>query len=369
MNEIERKKAMLQEKLVKRNGCHVLCDTKVISKKKWLGIRKGFLNGTDAGKIAGVCKWGSPLSVYLDKTLPETEKEEPDNWFKLECGLQLEPLVAKWYAKATGYQVEPVDYMLQHPVIPYIAGDMDYIAETPAGELIGIEIKTTDEINVVVHEQFKAGILGEDGLIPAQYEYQVRHYMAVTGLNRFIVLICYGFDHTKVIPVMVYRDLEKEAAMLQMEAAFWTDHILARIQPEADMSREDLKAIQKAQFNLEAQCVELPEEARDVLQSYQDLVAQKKSCEDKTKEIEPKINALMAEIIRLSQGAPSARLPIDEDSYYEVVNKIGSRTLADTTKLKLAFPEVYEQVKKTCSFEQTTVRIKKNRAAGKGGVK
>ena len=78
-----------------------------------------------------------------------------------------------------------------------------------------IEIKTTDEMNV--NEHFRAGILGVDGKLPPQYEYQVRHYMAITGLSRFIVLVCYGFDSSKVIPVTVYRDLSFEEQMLGME--------------------------------------------------------------------------------------------------------------------------------------------------------
>ena len=354
---------MIQDRLVKENGCRVICDNTAIPKEEWLEIRKGYLNGTDVGKLAGVCLWGNELSVYLDKTMPLQEtKEDNSKWFKFQCGLSLEPLIAGWYQKVTGYQVENVSYMLGHPEIPFLAGDMDYIAETPEKELVGIEIKTTDEMNV--NEHFRAGILGVDGKLPSQYEYQVRHYMAVTGLSRFIVLVCYGFDSSKVIPVTVYRDLSFEEQMLGMEISFWNRHVVPQDPPEErHMKKEDLKRVQKEVFDPEAGQEDLPEEADEVLAAYQELTLQKKEAELKAKELEEQLNAVLAEICRLSRGAPLAVRPIDGKTYYEVVNKVASRTTVDSEKLKMTHPEAYRECRKVSAFEQTTVRVKKFKKA------
>ena len=190
--------------------------------------------------------------------------------------------------------------------------------------------------------------------------YQVRHYMAVTGLNRFIILACYGFDDSKVIPVTVYRDKNIEEKMIEQETAFWNSHVIPRVKPEeALMRKEDLKKVQKSLFDPSREKEEMPSEADEFLKSYSELSSEKKNLEAKAKRLEGKINCVVAEICRISSGAPLSVRKIDDESYYEVINRVASRTTLDSDRVKLNYPDVYRECKKVSMSEQTLVRVKK----------
>lgn len=45
----------------------VLVVTKEMAHEQWLEARKAGIEGSDASAIAGLNKWKSPISVYMDK--------------------------------------------------------------------------------------------------------------------------------------------------------------------------------------------------------------------------------------------------------------------------------------------------------------
>ena len=112
---------------------------------------------------------------------------------------------------------------------PFMLAGADFFFYDNEGNLCGGEIKTTDPSNL---DQWSPGIVGKDGRIPVNYEFQVRHYMCVFNLARWDVICSYGYSADKSIIVTVYRDLEFEEILIEEEKLFLENHIIATNPPK-----------------------------------------------------------------------------------------------------------------------------------------
>lgn len=344
----------------------VIVDASTLSREEWLKYRKAGIGGSDAAKVLGMSKWGSPLDLYMDKTTT-TLPDEPDNWFQLDFGNLVEPLVRKWYAKATGYKVTNDTNMYRHPEYPFMLADVDFTAETPTGEIIGGEIKTTSARGI---DEWTAGVLGSGGRMPYQYEVQVRHYMAVLDINRFVVICVFGNHESDIVPVQVYRDLIFESQLIAAESEFWNNHVVPRIAPEGGISKETLALVRKeVGADASDEPLVLDATTSDLLDSFLTLKEQKKEAEKVVSDLTEQINAKTAEIVRVTAGHKEATLPIGDGSeFYHIKNNTVHKTLTDSKALKLNFPDVYELVKTESSYDTTAVKIKKAKPARKGAA-
>ena len=111
----------------------------------------------------------------------------------LEMGHLLEPLVAKIFQHRTGYKVYQIKKMFQHPKYPWMLADVDYFVELPDGTTAILEIKTTN-----YNAKDNWWLDGEE-TIPAYYESQGRHYMAVMDVDRCFFCCLYGNNEQESI--------------------------------------------------------------------------------------------------------------------------------------------------------------------------
>lgn len=341
---------------------NIIIDAKKITHEEWLETRKQGIGGSDASKILNVNPWATPLDLYIDKTSPVIS-EKSENWFRLDYGNLIEPLIRKWYASESGYKVYNDTKMYSHPDYPWMIADCDFIAETPEGEIIGGEIKSTSPRNI--EDDWAPGILGMGGKLPYHYEVQVRHYMAVRDIDRFIVLCIYGNCESQIIPVQVYRDMEWEACLIEAEAQFWNEHVVPRIPPAGGITPASLETVRAEVFadgKKEEELV-LSDDAKDILSHFLSLKETEKTEKAKLDSIKKELDAATAEILRVTEGHTVAKLDLNDDEYYFIKNNTVSKKIPDSGKLKLNYPDVWEDVQKEVSYDTTSVRIKAKKGA------
>ena len=150
----------------------VLVETSNLPRKDWLAYRRKGIGGSDAAAVLGISPFLTGRDLYYDK-LGISADADDENWIAKEIGNLLEPLVAKIFSERTGLKVYQKKFMFQHPQHPWMLADLDYLVEMPDGRTAILECKTSTS-NAASHWWYA----GKE-IVPAYYESQGRHYMAV----------------------------------------------------------------------------------------------------------------------------------------------------------------------------------------------
>ena len=197
----------------------VLVNINGLSHDEWINIRRSGIGGSDVGAICGLNPWASAIDVYMDKLGLKDEK--PDNE-AMRQGRDLEEYVAKRFEEATGKKVRRRNAILQHDEHDFMLANIDRWLYF---ENAGLECKTASVY---------AASDWADGKIPAHYELQCHHYMAVTGADKWYLccLILNKSLELREIP----RDEEVIKQIIAIEKSFWNDNVLAKIMPAPDGS-------------------------------------------------------------------------------------------------------------------------------------
>lgn len=308
-----------------------LINTKEISHKEWLTLRKKSIGGSDAAAVVGMSQWASPVTVYIDKTSEAIDESTSE---AMRLGTDLEGYVAQRFTEATGKKVRNDNFMYSHDNYNFITANIDRVV---VGENAGLECKT---MNNYSNYDFDAGE------VPQNYFCQCQHYMAVMGYDR--MYLCILVFQRGVYTITIERDQKFIDDMIAAEVAFWNDNVVARVMPAPDDSDATQKAIgemwpqsngkSKVIGNLDTLCRKLShvQEAKEMLEKQE-------------KEIK---NTLRAELEDYESS---------EGIEYKVTYKTSSTTRLDSKKLKEAAPSVYAKYSKTTSSR--TLRISKKKGA------
>ena len=70
-----------------------------------IAVRRGRISATQVAQIAGLSKWGGPVSAWLDILGRTVDDGDPSP--DLLRGTHLEPGMLSWYAELTGYALQP----------------------------------------------------------------------------------------------------------------------------------------------------------------------------------------------------------------------------------------------------------------------
>ena len=195
-------------------------DTRGMTREEWLKARLIGIGGSDAGAIAGLNPYRSPVSVWADKT--GRTKDSPDN-DAMRIGRDLEDYVARRWCEKTGKKCHRRNAILIDPERPFIIANVDRLV---TGEDAGLEIKTASPYAA---DQWK------DDSIPPSYEVQCHHYMAVTGAERwYIGVLIWPHIETRVIE----RDEDIIKNLIKIEQDFWNDYVVKDKMPPADGSED-----------------------------------------------------------------------------------------------------------------------------------
>lgn len=195
---------------------------------EWLKLRSQYIGGSDAAAVVGMNSFSSPYSLWAEKT---GKAPGFSGNLATEVGTYLEEFVAQKFADETGKKVRNCNYSFLNSEYPFAIANID---REIVGEDAGLEIKTTDSLNL---KKFK------NGEYPANYYCQCVHYMAITGKKRWYLAVLIGNKEFKWFTIE--RDEAEIAALMGAEKAFW-ECVKNNTPPAIDGSKattESIKAI------------------------------------------------------------------------------------------------------------------------------
>ena len=172
------------------------CNTTTLSREEWLEVRRKTIGGSDAAAIVGLSSYGSPYTVWANKTGRLSDSEDNE---AMRQGRDLEEYVARRWREATGKAVRRCNAILYNSQYPYAHADID---RAVVGENAGLECKTTSTLNV---RQFHG------------VEFPEQYY--VTGADRWylaVLVLGKGF-YTFVLE----RNQDEIDALMAAEKDFW----------------------------------------------------------------------------------------------------------------------------------------------------
>ena len=220
-------------KSIVNTGRVTFTNTEKMSRDEWLNLRRSGIGGSDAGAIMGLNKYATPLSVYLAKK----EMSRFSGNAATEWGNLLEEPVRQKTREEFGCPIETVPGMFTSKERPFMNANLNgliYFADereiggTKVQGLCGHEIKTS-----------RTGDGFTDDEIPDSYYAQAQHYMAVTGLEMFVLTV-FIFEKYAGRHYAVPRNEEFIALLIDAEAAFWQKNVLEEAMPAPTGSETEL---------------------------------------------------------------------------------------------------------------------------------
>ncbi len=176
---------------------------KPADRNQWLIERRKGIGGSDAAAAVGLSKWMTPLQLFYDK-LGQLQRDETES---MRWGTLMEPVVRQEYANRTGRSVTVPNVIYQHPVHKFAIVNLDGIVDI--GRIYeGKTSRTGDG-------------WGEPGTdeVPGEYNLQVQHGMAITGLPAADIAVLIGGSDFRIY--CVEADLDLQQVLLEQEAEFW----------------------------------------------------------------------------------------------------------------------------------------------------
>ena len=301
--------------------------------------RHEYIGGSDIAKIMGLSRWGTPLSLWAEKTQKIPAKDLSDVE-AVELGIDLEEFVAKKFTQKTGKAVRRSPKLYQHPSYPYMVAHVDRLV-TGSDELL--ECKTCSA--------FKKDEWENDD-IPQEYILQLMWYLGITGRRIGHIAVLIGGQSFK------YKQIEFDSelfdTMVESAKEFW-QHVQDNT-PPAVMASDDetLKDLYSNHSEIMIELYPTDEETAQATQTFeeriaylQEVKAHIKSLQDEQKEIETHIK----DIIKDSLGIKTPK--------YVVTWKSQTKTTVDSTLLRQCEPEIANKYSITASYR--VMRINKNK--------
>ena len=305
-----------------------LTSTKGMTHEDWLEARKKGIGGSDAGAVAGLNRWKSPVEVWLDKTEQIPPKEQTE---KMYWGTVLEDVIAEEFSKRTGKAIRRRNAILQHPDHPFMLANID---REIVGEKTGLECKNTSRYMSTQWTETE---------FPQEYLLQCMHYMAVTGYTKWYLAVLVNGSEFRIYEID--RDEELINDLIKIESDFWKlveDHI----PPEPDGTQASTITISRAypEADEEADEIDLPDTAEELIQQYFNASTTIKEYEIMKAEAENKLKNLLKE-------SPKGRT----ETHRVIWRNITSNRL-DSKALKNAHPDIYSEFTKESTSRRFEIK-------------
>ena len=339
-----------------RHSPLVLVDTEDLTREEWLDWRRRGIGGSDVSAIIGISPFRTARDTYYDKLGIAAVEENEGNWVAMEMGHLLEDLVAKIFERKTGLKIYQIKKMFRHPLYPFMLADVDYFITMPDGTKAILEIKTTN-YNAKDH-------WWKDGreTVPAYYEAQGRHYMAVMDMDRVFFCCLYGNTEDETIIREIRRDVAYEEEMIFLEQEFWDRHVQKQVPPPY-LEDGDVILASARQYcgraDKDADAIVLNGVMPSTLMRYMELQEQKKQSDKYSKKLEADIQRLKA-ILAAEMGTSCKAVCDMGGSRYTLTYNPVRKMMVDKDnlmRLKLQYPEIYEQFVTVSEFRTFHVKV------------
>ena len=246
-----------------------------MSYEDWLEARRIGLGGSDVAAILGLSKWGTPFSVWQDKTGISTPSRDNEAMY---WGRKLEDLVAERFQEISGLKTRRQNAIFVHPEHPWMIANVDRVI---VGENKGLEIKTTSE-------WMKDCWHGDS--LPDIYYCQIQHYIEVMGWESCYAAVLIGGN--KFIHKEVTRDDDFIRLLIEKEREFWERYVLTGTPPHL-ISEDDVTGIYPEAA--ESELLEPTEEALKIAEMLYTAEANKALAESEVKELQNRLKGIIGE--------------------------------------------------------------------------
>lgn len=202
---------------------------------EWLRLRKQGIGASEAAAVLGDTSWGTPLTVYMEKTSDLIDDLQND---RMRWGLRMEPHIANWAQEdyPDQGQIIPAGGLLQSVEYPFLLGTLDREVIFPEGDTGPFEIK-----NVDANEKYRWR--GDDGLeAPRAYWIQTQQQMLIKGSKRALIQPFFGGNDLPAAIEIRFDQAFCDEYLIGRIGDFWNYNIVPRIPPEASLG-DDLWAI------------------------------------------------------------------------------------------------------------------------------
>lgn len=303
-----------------------IVSTTHLSHDEWLKYRKMGIGGSDAGAICGLNPYSTAISVFLDKINEDTQDIDNE---AMRQGRDLEEYVAYRFTEATGLKVRRANAIFAHEKYPFIQANIDRMI---SGENIGLECKTTNILNA---DKWR------DGDVPAHYQIQCHHYLAVTGAKAWYIAVLIMGKEFKY--VRIDRDEEIIKNLISIESDFWNNHVLKGIMPGPDGSRAADEIINKYFKSARSESILLPE--------FQEKIKRREELSDLIDKMDKEKKTIEQEIKLAMEEAETA---LCENYQIDWKNIFTSKL--DVERIKMERPDIYQNYCKQIQSRRFTIK-------------
>lgn len=257
-----------------------------VGRDEWLAARRKGIASSDAAAAIGVCRFQTPLHVWLDKRgeAPDQDQEH------LSWGRRLQPFILDEYALRMKRKIAVPPALVAHADDDWLLASLDATSLDDSGELI-VEAK-----NSRIGDGFGAD--GTDEL-PAYYMAQAQHQLMVTALSRLDLAVLIGGCQLKIYHVE--RDQPAIEKMYDAEEKLWK-MIAAGERPDPDWRHPATNDLIKRLSKITVGSVDWGHDMASIVGDYQALG-------EKIKDLEGERESLKSRILMEMGDAGEAVLP------------------------------------------------------------
>lgn len=307
----------------------VIANTKDMTREEWLALRNNGIGGSDSAVVAGLNKYKSPFTLFLEKTgqIDADDVYVTDEEGAFVSGSEAayfgnlnEEAVAAEFSRRSKLKVRRDNRMMAHPEYPWMLANIDR-------RIIG----TNEILECKTASEYLKGEWENDDL-PQQYYIQGMHYLAVTGAEAVWFAVLIGGN--KFVYKRIERDQEVIDFLIAIEKDFWENHVQTGFAPPidgSDASTDFLSIMFKGEPGSE---MELDDEADQIIKELEEAKESKKKIDELVKTYE---NQLKQKLGDMETGQASDHV---------VTWKSTTSNRVDSKVLKAEYPEVYEAVTK-----------------------
>lgn len=246
--------------------------------------------------ILGLSPWSSPWSVWAEKTGLVEQEHSVEHSERMEIGKDAEGFLADVFNRhheTRNLICVPRQEELSNDRWPWLRGHADGAIGDGKATLIapvaGWEAKTSADLKPWDE-------------VPAYYQCQAQTYMMLSEHDRWLFTV--GFAGWKVKHYEVLADREDQALIAKATGAFWTEHVLTGVAPDADGHEATSTAIRHAYNVADADdTLYADEELHALVTALRTVRADAKAIETHQAELENRIKARMADCGTLQYGA------------------------------------------------------------------
>jgi putative phage-type endonuclease len=182
----------------------------------WLRMRKQGLGASDSASVLGLSKWGTPLSVYLDKLSDAIDDSMSD---RQDWGHRLEEPIAQWVRDTKGLDVGASPGLIRSEEFPWLLATPD--RKVIEGDVVvPLEIKSSDAF---MKDAWDNGI-------PLNYQIQIQQQILIMGAPHGYLVVLHGGNTPDFYTVPADREFHEQ--LIRLTRNFWENNILAGVAPE-----------------------------------------------------------------------------------------------------------------------------------------